>query len=426
MGAHAQGFTLLRDADIEHSLNRLAQPILQAAGLSSDRVRILVVDNPNFNAFVLDQSAIFLNHGLILKASSPEMLQGVIAHETAHIVNGHIGRRTENARSAGTAAGFGTALAILAAAAGGGEAAGGIAIGTQSSALRNFLSHTRAEEAAADRTALDLMFRAEVDPRGLLDVHRLFAGQEALSAERQDPYMRSHPVSRDRVRAAQAFVSTHKVTTKSLRDTAYWLKRAQGKISAFKRAPKWTQSRLEIEEYDDIRLMRGAIASFRENDLPNALAQIDQILELRPRDAHLHELRGQFLFENREWQEARASYERAVALAPTDPLVVASLGRAELATNDPSEALRTMDRARQLDFRNTKLLRDMSLAYAQTNQPGMAAVVTAERYALRGRLDDAGFHAKRAMGILPNGSPAWRRAEDIQLAVEQNEKRKNK
>lgn len=418
-GAFSQDLSLLRDADVEHSLNRLAQPILQAAGFSSDSVKILVVDNPNFNSFVIDQSAIFLNHGLILKVTSPEMLQGIIAHETAHILNGHIDHHSVDADNAETAAGFGTALAILAA------ATDGSALGTQSATERGFVKHTRAEEASADQTALNLMFSADVDPQGLLDVHRLLAAQETLSLEQQDPYMHSHPVSKDRIRAAQTFVSTHKVTKKSLRDTAYWLSRAQGKISAFKRAPRWTQSHLDLEKYDDIRLMRSAIASFRENDLSAALAQIDEMIDLRPRDAHLHDLKGQFLFENHEWEKALASYERAATLAPTDALVVANLGRAELASGNTSEALRTMDRARQLDFRNTKLLRDMSLAYAQTNQPGMAAVVTAERYSLRGRLDDAGFHAKRAMDLLPNGSAPWRRAEDVLLAAEQDQKRKN-
>lgn len=134
----AATITLLRDADIEQGLSRLAAPVLRAAGLNAKRLRILVVNDSQFNAFVLDSRAIFINYGLILKVSSPEMLQAVIAHEAAHITNGHIARRMQNLQSAGTAAGLGLALAALAAAAGAGEAAGGIAIGTQTSALRGF------------------------------------------------------------------------------------------------------------------------------------------------------------------------------------------------------------------------------------------------------------------------------------------------
>ena len=55
-----------------------------------------------------------------------------------------------NFQNARTLAGLGMALAVIAAAAGGADAAAGIAAGTSQSALRAFLSHTRAEEASAE------------------------------------------------------------------------------------------------------------------------------------------------------------------------------------------------------------------------------------------------------------------------------------
>lgn len=137
--------SLIRDPDIEYGLRELAFPVLRAAGLNTNRVRILVVNDSTFNAFVIDYGAIYLNYGLILTVESPEMLQAVIAHEAAHIANGHLARRVENLRAAQRNAGLGTALALIAAAAGGGEAAAGIAAGTQGAALRSFLGHTRAE-----------------------------------------------------------------------------------------------------------------------------------------------------------------------------------------------------------------------------------------------------------------------------------------
>jgi predicted Zn-dependent protease len=70
------------------------------------------------------------------------------------------------------------------------------------------------------------------------------------------------------------------------------------------------------------------------------------------------------------------------------------------------------------------MLRDLSVAYAQSKQPGMAALVTAERYALRGRLKDAGIHAKRATGLLPRGSGPWQRAQDVLIASERAAKKR--
>jgi len=145
--------TLLRDPGIEYGLTELALPVLRAAGLNARRVRVLVVNDDSFNAFVIDSQTIFVNYGLILKTKNAAMLQAVIAHEAAHIANGHIARRMGNFQNARTLAGLGAALAVIAAAAGAGDAAAGIALGTSSSAQRAFLKHTRAEEAAADRSA---------------------------------------------------------------------------------------------------------------------------------------------------------------------------------------------------------------------------------------------------------------------------------
>ncbi|GAA6195466.1 M48 family metalloprotease [Pseudophaeobacter arcticus] len=422
----AATITLLRDADIEQGLSRLAAPVLRAAGLNAKRLRILVVNDSQFNAFVLDSRAIFINYGLILKVTSPEMLQAVIAHEAAHITNGHIARRMQNLQSAGTAAGLGLALAALAAAAGAGEAAGGIAIGTQTSALRGFLSHTRAEESSADRAAARYLKAAGIDPQGLVDLHKIFAGQEVLSAAHQDPYMRSHPLSRDRIRAAEAFVTSHGRVSAPDPQDEYWFARIRGKLSAFKRAPKWSLRRAKEEPHRDIRLMREAVAYHRRRDLQKALRGINGALSIRPNDAFYHELKGQILFENRRWNAAKNSFARAVQLAASEPLVLASYGRAQLAAGAATAALKTMERSRSLDFRNALLLRDMSQAYAKTGQNGMAALVTAERYALAGRFEDAGLHAKRAVALLPRGSATWRRAQDVVLAYEQSQKRKRR
>lgn len=328
--AQAASISLLRDPDIERGLNEVAAPVLRAAGLNAKRVRVLVVNNSSFNAFVINSQTIFIHYGLILKVDRPEMLQAVIAHEAAHITNGHIARRTQNLRSAQSAAGFGAALAVLAAAAGAGEAAAGIALGTQASAVRGFLAHTRAEEASADRSAAGTLRRAGISPKGLVDLHRIFAGQEVLSAANQDPYMRSHPLSRDRIRAAEAYLASHGDTSKADPNAQYWFARLRGKLSAFTRSPKWTLRRVGEERYKDVRLMREAVAHHRRNNLNKALGAIDGALAVRPNDPYYNELKGQILMENRRWEAALGAYRRAASQAGRDPLILASLGARNL------------------------------------------------------------------------------------------------
>jgi predicted Zn-dependent protease len=415
---------LLRDPDIEYGLKELAFPILRAAGLSPNRVKVLVVNDSSLNAFVVDHSTIFLNYGLIVKVKRADVIQAVIAHEAAHIANGHLARRIGNLENARSLSSLGIALALLAAAAGGGEAAAGIAAGTQSSAIRGFLSHTRAEEAAADRSAASYLRLSEIPAQGLVDLHRTFAGQELLSVGRQDPYMQSHPLTRDRIRAAENFVSSFKSPAKPNANAEYWFNRVKGKITAFTRSPKWTQSSVKQEKIQDVALMRQAIAYHRLHNFPKAIASVNAALEIRPDDPYYYDLKGQILVENRKWEASVRAYETAVKLAPREPLVLAGLGRALLNAGKPKQALEQLQRARARDYRDIRMLRDLALAYSKTGNNGMASVVTAERYALQGRLVDAGIHAKRAIGALPTGSTGWQRAQDVLIASERAERRK--
>lgn len=411
------GVSLLRDADMEYALRQLAAPVLSAAGLSSSQVKILVIDDGSLNAFVADSQHIFLHSGLIMKIKSAPALQAVIAHEAAHISNGHIARRVANMRSARTAAGLGLLLAAATAAAtGNGEAAAGIAIGTQSSALRRFFSHTRAEEAAADASSIRFLKRAGIPTSGAVEVMEIFRGQEVLSVGRQDPYMRTHPLSRDRLRALQGLAAGNpggEINAAS----EYWFSRAKGKLTAFKRAPNWTTRRVKSSAKDDISLMRLSVAYHRQSKTKKAINAIDRAIALRPKDPFYLDLKAQILLESRQFQAATQIYARAAKLAPRNSLILAGLGRAQLASGQPKAALKVLESARGRDASNGRLLRDLAVAYAKVNKPGMASVVTAERYALQGRMKDAELHAKRASGLLPRGSGPWQRAQDVLSAA---------
>lgn len=423
--APARALSVLRDPDIEYALGQLAAPILKAAGLSPTRVDILVIDDAAMNAFVVDPNTIFIHSGLILRMDNPAMLQSVIAHEAAHIANGHLVRRPLNARNARTAAGLGTALAAAAGViAGSGEFAAGAAAGIQGAAMQSFFAHTRAEENAADTSGLRFMAAAGVDLRGAVQVMDLFRGQEALSVSRQDAYARTHPLSRDRFRRIQQLANAQAETIAPDPHAEYWFARAKGKLSAFQRSPKWTLTRAGESGFEDVKLMRQAVAYHQQADSRRALAAIDGAVALRPDDPYLHELRGQILMESRQVKPAVAAYARATNLAPNNALILGSYGRALLADGQVEKAVQVLESARSRDGRDPRVMRDLAAAHAKLGNNGMASVLTAERYALFGRLPDAKIHAERAVALLPRGSAAWQRAQDVLSAAQAAEKRR--
>ncbi len=424
----ASAQTLIRDAELEFALNRLAQPILSAAGLNAGRVQILVLNDSTLNAFVVDSRHIFIHSGLILKLDTPEKLQAVIAHEAAHIANGHLARRLGNMGSARTAAGMGLLLAaITAAATGNADAAAGIAIGTQSSAQRIFLAHTRAEETAADQSGARYLAGIGVSPQAMVDVLNIFKGQETLSARYQDPYILSHPLSRDRIRSVKGYAAAYPPRGKPDANAAYWFARSRGKLGAFIRNSRWSLREAKKSKYPEVKMMMEAVAYHRMPNITKAIKAVDALILSRPKDPYYRELKGQILLESRQTGAAVTAYKRAVALAPENALILAGYGRALLAQNTRAslkKALSVLEKARAHDPFDPRMLRDLAVTYAKTGNNGMASLATAERYAILGRLNDAGIHAKRASGLLPRGSTGRRRAQDILTAAKNAPKRR--
>jgi predicted Zn-dependent protease len=309
-------------------------------------------------------------------------------------------------------------------ASGQGDAAAAVALGAQNTAMRMLFAHTRAEENAADQSGIRYLAEAGVDPQAAVQVMDIFRGQEALSVSRQDAYARTHPLSSDRYRVLQRLATGYADRKREDATADYWFARAKGKLSAFERSPKWTLARAGESGYADVKLMRQAVAWHRQSNLGKALPAIDGAIALRPQDPYLHELRGQILMESRQFKPAVAAYARAINFAPNDPLILGSYGRALLADGQVNKAVEVLEKARARDGRDGRVLRDLAAAHAKLGNNGMASVLTAERYAMAGRMEDAGVHAQRAEGLLPRGSAAWQRAQDVLSAAKAAKQRR--
>ena len=413
----AQSIGLLRDPDIEYGLQELANSILLASGLKSRGIKVLVVNDLSLNAFVIDSDHILIHAGLIMKLTSAEQLQSVIAHEAAHIANGHIARRVANMKRAKVATSFGVLLALAAVAGGEAKAGAAIAMGTANSAQRVFLAHTRVEEASADQAALRYLNQAKVNPTAMSEVFQIFKGQITLSEEHQDPYTRSHPLNRDRIRAVNAYTSSTAIFPETQKN-AYWFERIQAKLSAFLRAPKWTLR--HAKDNNNIALLRQAIANHRIGRGALAKQKIDQLISIDPEDPYYHELKGQILLENRKYIKAIEAYSTAAKLAPLNALILGGYGRSLLATNTKNNnliALKVLQKARGLDKRDARILRDIGTAFARAGKQGQAILAIAERYALVGDLKNAALQATKAKALLSRGSTTWQRAQDILDAI---------
>ena len=162
--------------------------------------------------------------------------------------------------------------------------------------------------------------------------------------------------------------------------------------------------------------MRKAIANHRLGQSEKAIDLISKLVALQPKDPYYWELKGQILLENRRYSSAIKAYQTATKLDPNNPLILGGYGKALLTKNSQInniEALKILKEAQNLDGKDAVILHNLGEAFSRSGQNGRAALAIAERYALQGDMKNAVLQAKRADSILPRGSAAWQRAQDI-------------
>src|SRR5581483_1452174 len=149
------------------------------------------------NSFVAGGQNVFINTGTIIRSETPNQLIGIVAHETGHIAGGHLVRSEEAMRNASIEAIIAMVAGAAAGAAGGNIGAG--VLGGQGVGLRSYLAFSVAQEATADQAALTFLDRTHQSSRGLLQFFQILEGGELLSGVRETPYLRTHPLTSQRV-----------------------------------------------------------------------------------------------------------------------------------------------------------------------------------------------------------------------------------
>lgn len=427
----AQGRSLIRDAEIEATIRDFSTPLFQAAGLVPEAIDIYIIKDDSLNAFVAGGQNLFIHTGLLMRTKDPLELIGVIAHETGHISGGHLARTSDAISSASTAALVATILGLGAALAAGNAGAGAaIALGGSSVAERSFLEYSRTQESSADQAGLTFLEQTGQSAKGLTEFLRVLSGQELLSPSRRDPYLNTHPLTRDRIATVEAHVERSQFRdTPATKDQLDRHARMVAKLFAFIKPPAQTFRKYpETDNSLPARYAR-AIAYYEIPDLPKALELVRALNKDYPDDPFFHELEGQILFENGRPVEALPSYETAHRLAPHSGQIEVLLARNLLAMNDPAsdeKALAHMESAIRTEDDWSSAWRELAIAYGRVGRLGDSALALAEEAIRERRWRDAEGQAKRAQAQLPKGSAATLRALDIEeLAKREYEKKKN-
>jgi predicted Zn-dependent protease len=425
--ASAQGLGLIRDTEIERLLNDYARPIFRAAGLGSQPIKVRIVKQDGFNAFVVDGQNVYVNTGMLMQSKTPNQVIGVIAHETGHIAGGHLAGLRQRIAQDMTKSLLLKVLAIGAMIGGASSnnqgvtgAGQGMLLGGDDIVMRGILQYRRQQESAADQAAMSYLNATKQSGQGMLDTFEEFARQEYVSAQYQDPYVRSHPMARDRIAQLREVVSRSPFAGQ--KDPPALQQRhdlVRAKLVGFlsDRNPKRVfQTYPESDTSLPAKYAR-AIASFFMSDVNSALPRVDALIRENPNNPYFHELKGEFLFRAGRAAEAVGPYRKALQLAGGDAsLIRVQLGQALLAdprTKNYDEVVSLLRKAAATEGDSPEAFQHLATAYYKMGNQAEANLATAQSRFLAGNFDEAKNFARRAKSGLKSGSPGWLKADDI-------------
>lgn len=424
------GPSVLRDSETELLFKDLSRPLVQAAGLDPDSVRVVLLNDPEINAFVATGQTVYLQTGLIQGVDNVNQLQGVIAHELGHVAGGHSIRLQEGARQATGISIATLVLGALALAAGaGGDAGMGIIAAGQQAALGKFLAFSRTQESSADQAGAMYLSKAGVTGKGMLQFFGKLQNQEyRLAIYATDSYNRTHPLSSERVQALEQVFAKDPAWSKPV-DPALEqrFQRVKAKLTGFidpKRAvTKYPESDQSVPAH-----YARAYAYHLGGYPDKALSEADALLASNPSDPFFLELKGQILLEGGKPAEAIAPLREATDRSGDSPLIAAMLGHALVATDNPkhfAEAKQVLKAAVSRDNENPFAWYQLGIIYDREGDQSRAALASAERFSLEGKPKQAIVSARTAMAGIRPGTPDCLRAQDIVMASQaemQNQK----
>ncbi|GHU06113.1 peptidase M48 [Alphaproteobacteria bacterium] len=421
--SRAGSLSLIRDAEIENTIRSYATPLFRQGGIDPGAIQFHLVRERQLNAFVAEGLNMFINTGLIIRTEHPGQLIGVMAHESGHILGGHLVRGQDAYASAAAQSLAAMLLGAAAAIASGrGDVGSAVMMGGTSMAERNFLAFSRAVESSADAAALRLLDGVHWSSRGLLEFMKTLEGEELLISDRQDPYVRTHPLSSERIAEMQRHVDESPYSDAPFPPAfGEAHQRMRAKLDAFLEVPATILLRYKENDQSISARYARAIAYYRKPDMTRALPLIDKLIAERPNDPYFHELKGQMLFENGRPKEAIPEYRTAIRLLPENALLRQELGQVLIEANDPAllpEAISSLKFSVSREPDDAGSWRLLAIAYGKSNDPVMAATGMAEYALLAGRWDEAIFHSGKALQSLKAGSPTAIRMEDVRSQAE--------
>jgi predicted Zn-dependent protease len=422
----SHNLSFIRDAETEKFLHDIETPIIRAANLNINDIKVYIVNDREINAFVSNGQNIFVNTGLVRKFNTPDALIGVLAHETGHIAAGHIARNSEQAQDISKQMIISYLLGIGAMLGGQGDIGSAVIFGSIQSYQGLYIKYSRGQEEAADKLAVNYLDKIQYPATGLLNLLQSFKRDEiGIKNQEINEFYQSHPITTKRI----DFIKSHieltrfddtKINQPLLKQMSWVLV----KLEAFIDNPDQLVSKYQNLKDSDLKFYGLSIAYYRLGKTNQAIKNIDKVIANNPGNGFLYELKAQILFESGDIVDAVLNYHQAIKLiAKKDNFLIRiSLSNAIIALNSNDQellqlAISYLKSALIEENDNPLIFRSLAAAYSQIGDKGRYYLALADFNLLIGSKETAIKFAKLAKESLEkNAVGDLMHADDINSA----------
>lgn len=414
--SNANGATVINDTEIERGISDIIMPIARAAKIPENRLKIYIINDDDFNAFVRGGEDIFIYTGLLKQIKNPNALRAVIAHELGHTIGGHMVQISQRMHDEMMRTMIIQALGVGLMVAGGNPTAGvGVMAGATGIAQQSLLSFSRDEERMADDMAIDLMVAANQNPNGLLDVFDQMHNMSSEFESRVNPNHINHPLTNERINNTKTKISKLKsVPKKSESEIARENKNYE--ILRAKLIGYLDQSKNVIAQYpysnkSDAAIYARAIANMRAGDLASAKTGTQTLINRNPNNPYFYELLGDIEYQYGAYDDSVRAYEQSLKQTTNAPQIETALALVLSERNKPGDSTRAIELCKKVILTEQSPLSYWILA--RVTKDGESDWAMAEYYNMNGDTKNAKKYAKSAQKKSKKGTPEYIKSDDI-------------
>ncbi len=399
---------------------------LNAQARQQAPLAVVIIDNPNINAFAAPGGLIGINTGTIIAAKSMDELASVVAHEVAHISQRHYEHSADERKKAMLLQ-IGGMLAAIAASAVDGDAGAAVMMGTQTAAMNSGMAFSRSNEREADRVGMQIMNQAGYNPRAMVSFFATMDQQRQLNQSDNQflpSFIRSHPLSTERLSESQSRAQSYPSLSLSqqqrhqaLFDLLYWRVQSSGNHV--------TETALMSAAKNSIGAKLALLSWYGKQQRFTEAEQLFQTLSATPSaqrqalEPLLSIIQSQILTEQNKWAQAAKVLEAQQRLYPERRDLRLYLAEALTNSDNPTQAqtlLKPLTQQQPSDRYAWQLLQLANEKIAKTTpSPQLAKIATIN--ALRYRSHDQLWNG-RYDSALTSLTQAQQLAEKMQTTAQ--------